>query len=230
MRPMRVKICGIRNLDEARMAVSLGADALGFLCGLSYRTDDELDLPTAQRIISEVPPFVSTVLVTHQTNLDWVVRACRESGCSTVQLHGDFALEQIPELRIRIPNVRIIKAVSVVDQGAITLAAAAAERADAILLDSRTATRIGGTGHTHDWTISARIVKTVRKPVILAGGLTPENVAKAIEIVQPFAVDVNSGVEFPDASKSPQKVGDFVRLAKAIAADASPKTESMVGH
>jgi phosphoribosylanthranilate isomerase len=224
MRPIRVKICGIRNLGEARMAVSLGADALGFLCGLSYRTEDELDLQTAQRIISKAPPFVSTVLVTHQTDLDWVVRACRQSGCSTVQLHGDFALEQIPELRTMIPNVRIIKAVSVVDESAIKFATAAAEQADAIILDSRTATRIGGTGHTHDWTISARIVKAVAKPVILAGGLNPENVAKAIDLVQPFAVDVNSGVEFPDGSKSPQKVGYFVRLAKNGAAEASPRT------
>jgi phosphoribosylanthranilate isomerase len=230
MRPIRVKICGIRNVDEARMAVSLGADALGFLCGLSYRTDDELDLATARRIILEVPPFVSTVLVTHQTGLDWVVRACRQSGCSAVQLHGDFALEQIPELRTMIPNVRIIKAVSVVDENAIKFAASAAEQADAIILDSRTATRIGGTGHTHDWSISARIVKAVSKPVILAGGLTPANIVKAIEIVQPFAVDVNSGVELPDGSKSPQKVGDFVRLAKAIAVDASAQTEFMVGH
>jgi len=230
MRPIRVKICGMRNVDEARMAVSLGADALGFLCGLSYRTDDELDLATAQRIISEVPPFVSTVLVTHQTDLDWVVRACRQSGCSTVQLHGDFALEQIPELRTMIPNVRIIKAVSVVDESAIKFAASAAEQADAIILDSRTATRIGGTGHTHDWSISARIAKTLSKPVILAGGLTPANVVKAIEVVQPFAVDVNSGVELPDGSKSPQKVGDFVRLAKAMAVDASAQTEFMVGH
>ena len=202
------------------MAVSFGADALGFLVGLSYRTDDELDLQTAQRIISETPPFVSSVLVTHQVGLDWVVRACQQSGCSVVQLHGDFALAQIPALRQMAPNVRIIKAVNVVDESAVTQAMAAAQHADAVLLDSRTATRIGGTGQTHDWTISARIVKAVEKPVILAGGLKPENVAKAIEVVHPFAVDVNSGVELPDGSKSPQKIEDFISQAKQAAADA----------
>lgn len=230
MRPTRVKICGIRNLDEARLAVSSGADALGFLCGLGYRTEDELDLKTAQHMMSNSPPFVSTVLVTHRTDPDWVVRACRQTGCDTVQLHGDFALEQIPELRTMIPGVRIIKAVSVVDAGAITLATSAAEQADAILLDSRTATRIGGTGRTHDWTISARIAKAVSKPVILAGGLNPENVVKAIQTVQPFAVDVNTGVEFPDGSKSPRKVGDFIRLAKTGPAEAGPGTEFRAGH
>ena len=199
------------------MAVSFGADALGFLVGLNYRTDDELDLQTAQRIIAEVPPFVSSVLVTHRVDLDWVARACQQSGCSIVQLHGDFALAQIPQLRQMAPNVRIIKAVSVVDGSAVTRAVAAAQQADAVLLDSRTATRIGGTGQTHDWTISARIVKAVEKPIILAGGLKPENVARAVEVVHPFAVDVNSGLEFPDGSKSPQKIEDFISLAKATA-------------
>ncbi|MBZ5530171.1 MAG: phosphoribosylanthranilate isomerase [Acidobacteriia bacterium] len=199
------------------MAVSLGVDALGFLVGLSYRTDDELDLQSAQRIIAEVPPFVSSVLVTHQVDLGWVARACGQSGCNVVQLHGDFALAQIPQLRQMAPNVRIIKAVNIVDESAVTRAVAAAQQADAVLLDSRTATRIGGTGKTHDWTISARIVQAVEKPVILAGGLKPENVARAIKVVQPFAVDVNSGLEFPDGSKSPQKVEDFISLAKATA-------------
>ncbi len=212
------------------MAVSFGADALGFLVGLSYRTDDEVDLRTAQRIISETPPFVSSVLVTHQVDLDWVAQACQQSGCSIVQLHGDFALAQIPELRERAPNVGIIKAVNVVDESAIARAVAAAGQADAVLLDSRTATRIGGTGHTHDWTISARIVKAVEKPVILAGGLNPENLGRAIEVVRPFAVDVNSGVEFPNGSKSPQKIEDFINVAKMATANTGPRTELMAGR
>jgi phosphoribosylanthranilate isomerase len=227
---MRVKICGIRDIDEARMAVSGGADALGFLVGLNYPTDDEVDLQTARRIISEIPPFVSSVLVTHKVDLAWVAQTCEQSGCSTVQLHGDFPLAQIPELRRRLPNVRIIKAVNVVDETAVTRALAAARQADAVLLDSRTATRIGGTGHTHDWTISARIVKTIEKPVILAGGLKPENVVNAIEVVQPFAVDVNSGVEFPDGSKSPQRIEEFINLAKKTASSVSARAELLAGR
>ena len=227
---VRVKICGIRNLEEARLAVSFGTDALGFLVGLDYRTDDELDVQAAQRIIAEVPPFVSTVLVTHKVELEWVANACIQSGCSTVQLHGDYPLDQIPGLRKRIPNVRIIKAVNVVDETAISRAIAAAQQADAVLLDSRTATRIGGTGHTHDWSISARIVKAIDKPVILAGGLKPENVVQSIEVVKPFAVDVNSGVQFPDGSKSPQRVEDFINLARKSATAVGPGTELMAGR
>jgi phosphoribosylanthranilate isomerase len=212
---MRVKICGIRNAEEARLALDCGADVLGFLCGLNYPTDDELDPPSAQRIIANLPPFVSTVLVTHQTHLDWVVQAYRQIGCNTIQLHGNFSIEGIPLLRRRVPGAKIIKAVSVVDESAIAVAKAAARHADAVLLDSRTAARIGGTGQTHDWNISARIVTALGKPVILAGGLTPENIRKAIETVRPFAVDVNSGVESTDGSKSPERMRNFVRLAEA---------------
>jgi phosphoribosylanthranilate isomerase len=230
MQPMRVKICGIRNLDEARMAVYGGADALGFLVGLNYRTDDELDAEAARRIIAEIPPFISSVLVTHKVDLDWVAQACLQTGSSIVQLHGDFALNQIPDLRRMLPNVRIIKAVNVVDISAVPRAKAASELADAVLLDSRTATRIGGTGKTHDWSISAGIVKMLDKPVILAGGLKPENVVQAVEQVRPFAVDVNTGVEFPDGAKSPQRIADFVRLAKQAAGSVDRVSELMAGR
>jgi phosphoribosylanthranilate isomerase len=211
---MRVKICGIRNAEEARIAVDSGADALGFLCGLDYPTYDQVDAAAARQIIAALPPFVSSVLVTHRTELAWVAEACREAGCNTIQLHGAFALEDIPALREQAPYLRIIKAVHVVDRSAIAQAVAAARWADAVLLDSRTATRLGGTGVTHDWSISAEIVKETPKPVILAGGLNPENVQRAIETVHPFAVDVNSGVENADGSKSAEKVAALIRRAK----------------
>ena len=212
---VRVKICGIRSADDARIAVASGADALGFLCGLDYPTSDQLDPAAARQIIAGLPPFVSSVLVTHRTEIAWVAQACREAACTTVQLHGDFHLEEIPALRGPAPYLRIIKAVHVVDRSAIGQALAAAQWADAVLLDSRTATRLGGTGVTHDWSISAEIVKETPKPVILAGGLNPENVQRAIRTVQPFAVDVNSGVKNSGGGKSPEKVAAFIRNAKA---------------
>ena len=110
---VRVKICGITSFEEARMAISCGADAVGFLIGLNYPTDDEIDTLAAKEIIASLPPFVSSVLVTHKKELDWVVDTCQRLGCNTIQLHGDFAVEQIPLLRSKVPYSRIIKAVHV---------------------------------------------------------------------------------------------------------------------
>jgi phosphoribosylanthranilate isomerase len=96
--------------------------------------------------------------------------------------------------------------------------------ADALLLDTMTQDRIGGTGVSHDWGISARIVEDVARPIILAGGLTPENVADAIGRVKPAAVDVNSGVEREDGSKHPVKVRDFIARAREAFMDTQPKS------
>jgi phosphoribosylanthranilate isomerase len=113
-----------------------------------------------------------------------------------------------------VPYAKVIKAVHVMDSDSDELAVQAAPWVDGILLDTKTETRIGGTGITHDWTISARIVRHVTKPVILAGGLNPENVNAAVTTVVPYGIDVNSGVENADGSKSSEKIQAFVRLAR----------------
>ena len=222
---MRVKICGITTIEEAKLALSCGADALGFLIGLDYRTEDAIDPSAAEKIIASLPPFVSSVLVTHRTEPGWLAEMSQKIGCNTVQLHGEFPPEEIPRLREQIPYARVIKAVHVVDASSAALAMHAARWADAILLDTKTATRIGGTGITHDWSISARIVKQATKPVILSGGLNPENVRAAITTVSPYAVDVNTGVENPDGSKSQEKVRAFIRLAKGSGAQSPAAAE-----
>ena len=211
---MRVKLCGITNKADALMAVSFGADAVGFLIGLDYATDDEIDPSAARDIVAEMPPFVSTVLVTHRTDPDWVVKTAREIACTTVQIHGEMPIEVIPSIREALPHLRVTRVVHVTGAESVERAATVAKWADAVHLDTLTHTRVGGTGVTHDWSISARIVKDVGKPVILSGGLTPDNVRRAITTVQPFAVDVNSGVETPDGRKSAEKMRCFIGLAK----------------
>ena len=202
---MRFKICGIVSKQDALLAVAHGADALGFLDGLDYPSNDEVTRETAAAIIAAVPPFVSTVLVTHRIELPWIVEAARTIRCSTIQLHGNFPLPAIAALREQLPQVKISRVAHVVDDSSVALAAQVAAAADAVHLDTRTATRLGGTGLVHDWQISARIAREVAAPVILAGGLTAANVGQAIETVRPYAVDVNSGV---DAGEGPEKSPD----------------------
>ena len=213
----RVKICGITTKEDAWTAIDLGADALGFLVGLLYESEDELTASEAGKIVESLPPFVSTTLVTHRANLTEVTDLCAQVRPQVVQLHGLYPLDQIPLLREAFPTVKIIKAVHVAGDAESDIAAAlaASRYADSILLDTKTATRIGGTGVTHDWSVSRRIRDAVAPtPTILAGGLTPANVARAIAQVAPYAVDVNSGVSVRRGKKSPQLVEEFVRAAK----------------
>lgn len=211
----RVKICGITNQEDARTAISLGADALGFLVGLIYPSVDQLTPERARELVKFLPPFVNSVLVTHQSDPEEVSFLVTAVGPHVLQLHGAFAIEEIPLLRQRFPHLKILKAVHVEGEEAIEVSREVAPHVDGILLDSRTATRLGGTGVTHDWSISRRICEALSgTPVILAGGLRPDNVVSAIETVQPFGVDVNTGVCAEPGRKSPALLRRFIQGAK----------------
>lgn len=211
---IRVKICGNRSIEEMLMAVQAGADAVGLISGVRYASEDALAPSHAAQILHRTPPFVSTVLVTHRVTAEDVLQLYRQIPASTIQLHDDIALDEIVTLRTALPRVKLIKAVHVMDAAAVDAAKRFAPHVDAVLLDTRTTDRIGGTGRIHDWSISRAIVAAVDKPVILAGGLNCRNLTDAVRQVRPFAVDVNSGVDSSDGSKDPQKVKEFVRLAK----------------
>jgi phosphoribosylanthranilate isomerase len=211
---MRVKICGIRRVEDGLAAVLAGADAVGCLVGLDYSTPDRVDPPTARAIFAALPPFVARVLVTHRTGLADVTALMRESGATVAQLHGDFPSVAISALREALPYATIVKSVHVTGEDTVAAALAAARVADAILLDTKARGRIGGTGTTHDWSISAKIAAASPKPVILEGGLTPDNVADAVAVVRPFGVDVNSGTRGPDGWKDSTKIRAFIENAR----------------
>ncbi len=213
---MKVKICGITDLEDALLALHYGADALGFLIGLDYPSEDTVTKEFARETIAKLPPFVSSVLVTHKTDLKTIIDLSKYIGCTTVQLHGPVKAEDIPRLRANLGSIKLIKAVHVSNKEAIKRALNYADYVDAILLDSNVGERIGGTGMTHDWSISREIVDTVPTPVILAGGLNPKNVAEAIKIVNPYGVDVNTGVDdgIGNPRKNAEKLRDFIFAAK----------------
>jgi phosphoribosylanthranilate isomerase len=226
MRHPRVKICGMRSEEDLRIAVEAGADAVGLICGVEeYVSEDQLTARQASSLARQVPPFVAKVLVTHHTDPDEILSLAELIGVDTIQLHGDVTPEEAAEVYGRRAGRRVTQRVHVTGPEAVELALEFSPCCDAIHLDSRTADRIGGTGHTHDWSISRQIVDLMAEravPVILAGGLTPENVRRAIEIVQPYAVDVNSGVEFPSGDKSPDRASFFVAEVKATAIASTP--------
>ena len=214
---MKVKICGINQAKFAKWACDAGCDYLGLLIGITHVAEDKISIEQAKNIIENSNvDRKKFVMVTHLLDAEEIVSILKELKISNVQLHDAISIEEIKKIRCELPELYIIKAVHVLDKHAIEQALTLEEYADAIILDSRTKKRLGGTGNVHDWNISAEICKRCKKPVFLAGGLTPSNLADAIKTVKPYGVDANSGVETETGDKDLNKIRMFVQIAKRI--------------
>jgi phosphoribosylanthranilate isomerase len=213
MNGVRVKICGITRKEDLEAAAAAGADAVGFVVGVSS-SSRTLSLAEAEKLIRRVPPFVKTVLVTVPASLEDLVETCEAVNPDAVQIHGEN-LQDVGAVRDKLPAKLLIGAVKAGSPDAVGTLVEAAKMLDAVLLDSFVQGKHGGTGVVHDWNVSQRVKQLVHpKPLILAGGLNPENVAEAVRTVEPYAVDVSSGVERQPGVKDYQKMVEFVKNAK----------------
>jgi phosphoribosylanthranilate isomerase len=207
---VRVKICGITNLEDAEAAATAGADALGFI--LYEKSKRFIRIEDAIQIVEGLPPFVQTVAVTVNavrefTNLGWR-KQLKNFGIA--QLHGEESAAHVKAVSKYLPVVKVFPA-----DMACTIMPGQYEVA-AFMLDTPAAER-GGTGRVFDWSLAVEFQKRIGvKPLILSGGLTPENVAKAIETVHPYAVDVASGVEASPGRKDLAKLRDFIQICKSL--------------
>ena len=214
MSRVRVKICGITSQRDLLVAAEAGADAVGFIVDLP-QSPRNLSTDKAKRLIRDTPVFVKTVVVTIPKNLSRLEEIYRELNPDVIQVHGITHMHK--EIRGRLPDACLIGAIQVRPDLNIDEVLEAADTFDAILLDTHTPSGYGGTGKIHDWKLSGRIRDVVYpKPLILAGGLKPENVKEAIRVVKPYAVDVSSGVEMRPGVKDRKKVFEFVRNAKEV--------------
>ncbi len=213
---MRVKICGIKKIKEAKTAINLGADAVGLLVGQQHASNDFIDEEQAKSIVDELPPFCSSILVTHLEDNEDIIDLARYLGVSTIQLHGNSSPENARYIKRRLSNIKLIKSLHVINEDSIEHGRKYLSVVDAILLDTinKETGQVGGTGITHNWYLSKKIVLSYDKPVILAGGLNPENVAEAIKEVRPFGVDVNSGTKGKDGYRDYIKMKKFIEQAK----------------
>ena len=214
--PPFIKVCGIRSVEEAAGAVDAGATAIGVLVGVAESVPDRVTPDVGKKIAASVPGGVTTVMVTHLTDPEEVADIAGYMKVRAVQVHGDMDVRGIRTLRSFLPGVLIIKTIHVTGDESAFRAREFAAAADMLLLDTAAGGKIGGTGVTHDWSVSAEIVESSRVPVILAGGLNPENVAAAIEQVKPHGVDANSGLEHGDGSKDFEKIKAFVAAAQLL--------------
>jgi phosphoribosylanthranilate isomerase len=209
----RVKVCCIQSQEEARLAVSLGADALGLVASMPSGPGP---IPDAliRRIARSVPPPVATFLLTCETQAGAIVVHHMRTQTSALQLVDTPEEDAVAAIRLVLPAVRIVRVVHVRGEGSVDEALRAAEEADALLLDSGNPAlavkELGGTGRVHDWRLSRRIVERSPVPVFLAGGLDAANIREAIGQVRPFGVDVCSGVR-RDGRLDPGKLEAFFR-------------------
>lgn len=195
---VRVKICGITNLEDGLLAAELGASALGFVLATSPR---QIDVNKAREIISKLPPFVAKVGVFVDEAKEKVKEVAAFCGFDLLQFHGSESSSYCQGF-----SQKVIKAFRV--KGLSSISNLSSYRVSAYLLDTYVESIPGGTGTTFNWQV-AKEAKKEGKPIILSGGLSPANVAEAIEEVQPYAVDVSSGVEESPGKKDPAKLKKF---------------------
>jgi len=208
---VKVKICGNQTSDDLR--VTARADAVGFIVA-TPESPRNIEPNRATRLVKETPPFTSTVIVTTEVKPKVLRELVMKVEPDYLQLHSTLTLSRTKEIARSIPNTTGLISLVTVDGKPEDLKNRALELTDlpvdALLLDSKSEGRTGGTGRVHDWDTSRTIKDTVHPtPVILAGGLNPENVGKAVEKVRPYAVDVATGVEKNEV-KSEQKVERFM--------------------
>jgi phosphoribosylanthranilate isomerase len=201
---VRVKICGLTNIEDGLAALDAGADALGFV--LYASSPRCVPLEQAAEMVKQLPPFIAKVgLFVNASELS-IRHAIEQCGIDTLQLHGDEA----PEFCRRF-QLKVIKAIRMRD--ASSLDELAQYETSGWLLDSYVAGKAGGTGEKFNWELACRATELCSR-VILAGGLTPANVAEAVRQVRPYAVDVSSGVEWKPGKKDRHKMKDFIAAAK----------------
>jgi len=204
----RVKICGVTTDDDRDAVVAAGADAVGLIHGVPVDTPREVDEDRAASLAAGVPPFVTSVLVTMPETVQQAVRRVEAVDPDAVQIHDGLSPAELGALDRRITQ----QVVAVVDAEREEIDDYAAA-ADALLIDSVDDEGAGGTGETHDWERTRELVAHLDTPVVLAGGLTPDNVAEAVATVEPFGVDTASGVEARDGKKDHDAVRRFVASA-----------------
>ena len=208
---IRVKICCISTTDEAKMAIKFGASALGLVAnmpsGPGVITDEEI-----LKITRTVPPAISTFMLTSETSADEIIEHHKRTLTNTIQIVDELKEGTYETIRQTLPTIKIVQVIHVINEKTIDEAIKISHLVDALLLDSGNPNleikELGGTGRVHNWTISKKIVEQSKVPVFLAGGLTAGNVRQAIEQVQPFGLDLCSGVR-TDKKLDPKKLETF---------------------
>ncbi len=214
----RIKICCIASAGEAKMAIDHGADALGLVGEMPSGPGPIPDWLIAE-IVKTIHPPVASFLLTSEQSSEEIIYHVKRVDTNTVQIVDELTAGTYRDIRSALPHLKIVQVVHVISEGSIEEALQYAEEVDALLLDSGNpkgaVKTLGGTGNVHNWEISREIVRQTRVPVFLAGGLHADNVLEAINKVQPFGVDVCSGVR-TEGKLDPNKLSAFIKAVHSL--------------
>ena len=209
---VRIKICCIGSISEALTAIEFGADAIGLVAKMPSGPGPIHD-DLIRQIAQAVPPPIATFLLTSETSASGIIKHHQRTNTNTIQIVDLLSDGTYLQIKEALPSVKIVQVIHVIDSGSVDLAIRISESVDALLLDSGNPNlkvkELGGTGRVHNWKLSRQIRDNSKCPVFLAGGLNPNNVRQAIEEVQPFAIDVCSGVR-TNGALDRNKLSDFV--------------------
>lgn len=213
---VKVKICANKTIDDIKVSIDAGADIVGLLVGQEHSSTDFINKYTAKELADFSKGKCDVSLVTHLTNADEIISLSKFIGNNIIQLHSDIKEEEVEKIKKALPSVKLVRLIHISSDGNICTDYKEMKYVDYYLLDSFNikTNQVGGTGLTHDWNKSKELIKILDKPVFLAGGLNPDNVADAIKITKPYGVDVNSGCKNDLGIKDKEKVKRFVINAK----------------
>ncbi|CCQ11328.1 Phosphoribosylanthranilate isomerase [Pseudoalteromonas luteoviolacea B = ATCC 29581] len=218
-----IQVAGIIDKKEAQLVLDSGIDWLGFPLRLPSGKDD-ISESEAINIIKQLTPNQAGVLISYMLEANEVSMFCSQLGVKAVQLHGDITTKELAKLRTMRPDLFILKSLVVKEDNAeelLSLVDEVAEYVDMFITDTfdpRTGAK-GATGLTHNWDVSAELVRRSPKPLMMAGGLNPDNVADAIRQVRPAAIDAHTGLEGKDGRKDPAKIAKFIAEAEKAFAE-----------
>ena len=220
---MRVKVCGLTNIRNIKICIDADVDALGFVVEYPVPVPWNISKEKAKYLMSKVPPYTSSVLVTSGKKVEKAVKLTKHAMPDVLQLHGEEAEKEVREIvkALRKERVRVVKVLPIEAHGNLKTSeiikrAVSFQQCeiDALLLDSKTSEKPAGTGVSLNWEAAREVRSRLSIPMILAGGLNPINVREAVKIVRPYGVDVISGVEVSPCVKDPDKVKAFVKACK----------------
>ena len=215
---MNIQMAGIRSVKDALMCVECGVNIIGLLVGQAHTSDDFITKDLAREIKLNLPKSIKATLITHLERADDIIDIAKYIGVDYIQLHSNLPESEVELIRKALPDKKLIRLIHIDTDGKILTDISQIKIVDFYFTDSINlkTNQVGGTGLTHSLDVDKMLVDTLNKPVFIAGGLNPSNVAEAIRYCKPYGVDVNSGCRAVDGSRDKEKVLAFVKNANTM--------------